>query len=411
MIAIAAGVATLSVAAASSLPARAVASDARSAGRAWHSVGHARHRHDQGAAALAHDRWRVLARSPIGSPAGASVVWDGSALLEIGGGNPGGQRRERRTGAAFDPRSGRWRTIATAPTSVLTDGASTVWTGRALFVFGASEPPGPPPTGIAGLYDPSSNNWTVTSPAPVRLPSNGVAAVWSGKRVILAAIHGNGTHAALESAAYDPATGLWQKLKLSPPAGHYPLAVEMVATNRGVLAWSLWSRGRRISANGFVIYSGVDVFRLRTGRWRSVTGAWPQHRTVDQPLFTGSRVLLGANQIWCGACSHPAPVDANGWSVNPATLAVTRLAHGPLDDIQPQILWSGSAEIALDIGGEIKGPHVDVLPGDIGFLDTGTGHWYRGPRAPHAPGPAAAVWDGSHVLVLDQHGELLSYGP
>jgi hypothetical protein len=363
------------------------------------------------AAVLARSGWRVFARSPIGAPVGASTTWDGRMLLEVGGGNPGGEPRVRRAAAAFDPITGRWRTIASVPLAVLPDAAAAVWTGSKLFIFGASESPGPRPSGIAGLYDPRSNTWALTPPAPIDTPSDSVAAVSNGKRVILVAVSGSYGHEALQTAAYEPAYDRWNSIPVSVPPGHDPLAVEMVATNRGVLMWSLWSRSLPIGPNSFTIYSGVDVFRLSSGAWRLITGAWPQHRTIDQPLSTGSRVLLGANQIWCGVCSHPVPHDTNGWSVNPATLKVTKLPHGPLDDLQPQIMWSGRAEIALNPGGEIIGPHVRVMPGDIAFLDLMSGRWYEGPRAPRPLGQLPAVWDGSHLLVLAQNGQILSYGP
>jgi hypothetical protein len=363
------------------------------------------------AAVLAHGRWRRLARSPIGAPVGASVVWDGRALLEVGGSSPGGQPNVRRTGAAFDPATDRWQAIAAVPSEVLPDGAVDVWTGSKLFVFGGSEPPGPPLTGIAGLYDPSSNTWTLTPPAPLTRPSDSMAAVWSGHRVIVAAVSGSYRRSELRVAEYNPARNTWSALPLGLPTGHIPGIVETVATRNGVLLWSLWSRGQPTGPGSSTIYSGVDVFRLIRGSWRPVTGAWPQNRTVDQPLFTGSQVLLSANQIWCGSCSHPAPFDSNGWMVNPVTLAIAKLPHGPLDDVGPQIQWTRDAEIALNTSGKITGPRVRVLPGDIAFLDLVTRRWHGGPRAPRPLGPLSAVWDGSHLLALDQQGQILSYGP
>jgi hypothetical protein len=91
-------------------------------------------------------------------------------------------------------------------------------------------------------------------------------------------------------------------------------------------------------------------------------------------------------------------------------LRVTTLPHGPLDDVQPEILWSGSAEIALNIRGEILGPHVHVHPGDIAFLDLGAMHWHRGPRAPlNIAFGMPTVWDGSNLLALAVDGRVLSY--
>ena len=96
-----------------------------------------------------------------------------------------------------------------------------------------------------------------------------------------------------------------------------------------------------------------------------MTGAWPQHQTVDQPIFTGTQILLAPGQIWCGACSHPPPFNAHGYEVDPSTLRVTPIPHGPLDDLGPEITWTGSAEISFNLGGEIIGRTEKVLPGDI----------------------------------------------
>jgi len=57
---------------------------------------------------------------------------------------------------------------------------------------------------VAGLYDPATNRWTVTSKAPIG-PLNAPSAVWTGQRVILASITRG--HPKLELAGYDrPAT-------------------------------------------------------------------------------------------------------------------------------------------------------------------------------------------------------------
>jgi hypothetical protein len=185
----------------------------------------------------------------------------------------------------------------------------------------------------------------------------------------------------------------------------------IVATSDGVLLWSLWGRTQKTGTNTYTYHSGVDVFRLAgSGTWTNVTGSWPQHQTVDQPVFTGTEILLAPGQIWCGACSHPAPVDANGYRVDPTTLRVTALPHGPLDDLGPQIIWTGSAQISLNPGGEITGPTENIRPGDIAIWNPHTNKWTRGPRAPEQLGEAPAVWDGHRLLVLAQDGSLLSYG-
>ena len=360
-------------------------------------VGGGRSAQDQQRAA---GRWSVLPRSPLHWRSEAAVVWDGRELLELGGVAAIGRGSvPRDAGAAYDPATGRWHRVARAPSAVRPAGNAAVWTGRVVFVF----------FGGAGLYDPTTNHWTVARRAPVG-PFNDATAVWSGGRVVLAGMTQGQPR--LEVASYAPTTDRWRRMHPAIPHSHSPLAFAMVATDRGVLLWSLWSRTRQLSPTTSVVYSGVDVFRLTAGRrWVNVTGHWPQHQTVDDPVFTGRKVLLAPGQIWCGACSHPPPVNSHGYMVDPGTLRLKQIPHGPLDDLGPQILWTGESELSLNPGGEISGPHVHVAPGDIATWQPRTGKWTRGPRAPLHIADMPAVWTGKRLLVLAQDGHLLAYTP
>ena len=119
------------------------------------------------------------------------------------------------------------------------------------------------------------------------------------------------------------------------------------------------------------------------GTWGNVTGAWPQRHTVDSPIFTGSKILWRPAR--CGAeparSQFPGPLRAR-LHRRPQTLHISPIPHGPLDDLGPQIIWTGAAEIAFNAGGEITGPHISVLPGDIAIWNPRTRRWARGPRAP-----------------------------
>jgi len=104
----------------------------------------------------------------------------------------------------------------------------------------------------------------------------------------------------LEVASFDPATDTWASLQPPISRQHPPLAMAMVATNDGVLLWSLWGRTKQTGTNTYAGYSGVDVFRLGpSGSWTNVTDSWPQGHTVDSPIFTGKKILLAPGQI-CG---------------------------------------------------------------------------------------------------------------
>jgi hypothetical protein len=358
------------------------------------------------ASALARGRWRVLARSPLRARYGALAAWDGRELIEAGGwANARESGPIGRGVAAFDPATGRWWRLASAPAQVAPGNAAAVWTGQKLFVFTGALEQEAVVCCAAGLLDPASDRWTLTPPEPFgRVSSPHV--VWTGKTVVLAGIAGGfWPRSRLVVAAYDPATNAWTKLHPPLPAGHAPLGLAMVATSDGILLWSMWSR----PGNGSP--SGVDVLRLSSGgAWSTVTGAWPQHHTVDQPTFTGTEILFAPGQLWCGLCSHPAPFGEHGYFADPRTLRRTAIPAGPFDDLGPQIVWTGAAEISFNAGGEISGPGVNVLPGELAIYDATTHRWKRGPRAPRHPGDAPAAWTGTELLVLARNGHLLSFG-
>jgi hypothetical protein len=354
----------------------------------------------------------VLARSPLGARFGPVFVWDGSSLLELGGSIAGGGLGGPAShgAAAYDPATRRWRRLASAPAAVMPAGAAAVWTGRQVFVFGRPALPGERDTKVAGLYDPATNRWTVTARAPIGDFANQPTAVWTGTRVILAGM-GNSRTQALEIAGYNPATNTWSRLAPPTGAAHPTMGIAIVATNDSVLLWSLWGRGQRIGPRTYTEHSGVDVFRLLSaGGWTNVTGSWPQNHTVDAPIFTGSTILVAPGQIWCGACSHPAPFNERGYLVDPASLHITPIPHGPFDDVGPQIIWTGAAEISFNTGGTILGPRISVRPGDIAIWSPATFKWARGPRAPKQIGDAPAVWSPNKLFVLADDGTLLAYG-
>jgi hypothetical protein len=70
-----------------------------------------------------------------------------------------------------------------------------------------------------------------------------------------------------------------------------------------------------------------------------------------------------------------------------------------------------TAEISLNAGGEMTGPHVRVLPGDIASWNPRTRRWRRGPRAPIQIGDARPAWSGQCMYVLAASRRLLAYGP
>ena len=354
-------------------------------------------------------RWSVLAPSPLGPRSQPAVVWDGRELLELGGGTVAGHRNVSvDAAAAYDPGRGAGAGWPLLRARSIRAGNAAAWTGREAFVY-FNPAVGQVAGGVAGLYNPATNRWRSTGGVPVG-PFNDATAVWTGHKVILAGMTQG--HSSLQVAAYDPATNHWSRMHPPISRRHPPLSFSLVQTHNGTLLWSLWSWTHRLSPSTSTVYSGVDVLRLTpAGRWITVTGHWPQHQTVDNPVFTGRKILLAPVQTWCGTCKGPPRFNTHGYIADPRTLHLKPIPHGPLDDVGPQIVWTGREQLSVNFGAEITGPGTDVYPGDIAAWNPGSGHWTRGPRAPKQLGDSPALWTGKRLLVLARDGHLLAYAP
>ena len=156
--------------------------------------------------------WRRIA--PLPAPRdGANAVWDGREVLVVGG---SGAAREGKSpaaataGFAYNPASNRWRRLP--PMESGRFGATAVWSGKQLLIWGGSETAGSgqpviPPHGLA--YDPKANRWSTLPQAPL-LGRLDPTAVWTGRALIVwggqkpATPAGSGTTYFTDGAAFTP---------------------------------------------------------------------------------------------------------------------------------------------------------------------------------------------------------------
>ncbi|MBT8214784.1 MAG: hypothetical protein KJP12_06125 [Acidimicrobiia bacterium] len=125
------------------------------------------------------DTWRPLAPSPLAPRAGASVVWTGSELI-VWGGNGGRDVGPHTDGAAYDPVADTWRPLAETPQGAHWTDATAVWTGSEMILWGGLEDP----VRVGVAYDPAADTWRPISdpPGPFR---RGHAAVWTGTAMLV----------------------------------------------------------------------------------------------------------------------------------------------------------------------------------------------------------------------------------
>lgn len=164
------------------------------------------------------DLWRTVATAPLDGATAtfASTVWTGSELIIWGGDNADGQPRS--AGAAYNPTTDSWRTLAGSPLQARHE-AATVWTGTEMVLWGGSPSPGPgfAPFSDGAAYNPTSDTWRLIAASP--LAGRIAPAVWTGSEMIVAAGRtkdGDGPFAFADGAAYDPARDSWRKIADGP---------------------------------------------------------------------------------------------------------------------------------------------------------------------------------------------------
>lgn len=139
--------------------------------------------------------WRVLAESPIEPRTDAASHWTGTEWIVWGGSRGSTAYAD---GAAYNPVTDTWRVLAASPLSARR--APAVWTGSEMIVTGGSngDPNSPNALADGAAYDPLTDSWRTIAPG---FGHPGFQPVWTGELVVLFAKGG--------AVWYDPLTDQW----------------------------------------------------------------------------------------------------------------------------------------------------------------------------------------------------------
>jgi hypothetical protein len=294
-----------------------------------------------GAASLATDDWRKIARSPFGAHLPA-YGWTGEELVVV-------DVRSGRT-ASYDLATDSWTEHDRAPDRY-DPFVAWVWTGSELLVL--------PDRLVAdpAAFDPATGSWRTLSPMPSDIYFDPEHAAWTGEMVVVAG------GSPPQAAAYHPVDDTWERLPRLP-SGTY--VIGLTWTGSHVLAETQLFDGQ-----------SIDVAQLEPGSQAWVPGApGPVKPGVGPGLWMGDAlVYLRGDEEVAGPESNAAYYpDDDEW--RPLERACD------VDTIRglaaKRLIVDHSARRAMDV-------------------DTGECHRYRNP--PHRLyGGGARVWTGSEVI-------------
>lgn len=239
-----------------------------------------------------------LPEAPIEPRWWHTAVWTGKEMIVWGGGCG---RRECTDGAAYDPTSDSWRTIARAP--VVGYGHTAVWTGNEMIVWGGSddyESEGMKGCvtsfiGNGAAYDPVADSWDLLPESPLE-PRGWHAAVWTGEEMV---IWGGATGLGCDyqypsdGAAYDPNAGSWRPMTSSPLSGR--VEASAVWTGEEMIVWGGSTHGRSMTLD-----DGA-AFELSSSEWRMLPEAPMESRAMHASVWSGNGMI-----VWGGCCNETA---------------------------------------------------------------------------------------------------------
>lgn len=281
------------------------------------------------------DTFRTLPAAPIEGRYGPAAVWDGSEMIVWGGATSNGAGAgdiAQDDGAAYNPRTNRWRLLPPAPISGRAY-ASAVWTGSEMIVWGGAD--NGVPLGDGAAYDPRTNSWRELADAPIPAAQKS-AAVWTGDEMIVV----GGLNLGRKAAAYKPATDEWRSLPDAPGGITPPYPRATWTGTKAIFALENNIRPGGTNPGPLATQVSLASYDPAANRWTTLTNA-SASRQVGWLTWTGDQLLSIS-----GVPDQSAVFDlaARTWSealASPPTS--TPLAMPPVWSGKAVIFWAGGS--------------------------------------------------------------------
>jgi hypothetical protein len=305
--------------------------------------------------------------------------WTGEEVVIWGGGN---EKTTFEDGAAYDVAERRWRTIAAAPILGRGDHVA-AWTGERMIIWGGGRSDHDRPvvpqaervgydagtsTYIYGAYfadgasyDPATDRWEMTAPAPLAVSP--AMSAWTGKELVIVGPRlgfqgpvGSATApmGRTETLAYSPATDSWRVG--APPPFSRLYAVQGVWTGTELMIWGGTYHG---DGGGPTVASSYDP---ETDEWTEFPPGPLADRQWHTVVWTGDRMV-----VW-GGDDHVSIGWDDGAAYDPFSEEWESIAEAPFDGRQEHlglavdgamIVWGGTSGPSTRSDGAAYDPQSD----------------------------------------------------
>ena len=225
-----------------------------------------------------------------------TAVWTGSQMVVFGGHDYAASPTYFANGGRYLSAGDTWSAMSdTNAPSVRRDHIS-VWTGSKVIVWGGyGYDVGT--TSYAylsdgGLYDPALNTWTAMPAPPANFNGReGASYVWTGSKLIVWGGYGYNPDSSAneylyDGSIYDPSANSWTSMGGTPPFARAWASGVWTGTN--FIVW-----GGRYGAGSNDYYTDGRKYNLSTGIWTAISDAdAPEARTGQSTVWTGTEMLV-----------------------------------------------------------------------------------------------------------------------
>lgn len=357
------------------------------------------------AARLAQGAWSDLPAAPLTARSEPVAVWTGAEMLVWGGFVNGSSPRYFADGAAYDLNTRTWRTLPASPLTAR-HGAVGVWTGDELVVWGGAHGDGgrgetAPADGAA--YNPRTNRWRMLPVAPLTGRIYATAFVLNGRIVILGGRPAMSTatdYVRVDAAEYDPQADRWERLPDLPATPGHDVDRVIAGPRDGRLYAVLqWHRTTPNSDNSYSETGGYDAveYDFAAGRWGKAP-APPMNVGPTGLVPTSAGLVMPAAAFGLYGAAGPRGSNLHGQRLV-AGRGWVPMSHGPADDLRGDSLWTGAALVTYNTGTYLGSGAGASLPGNGAVWDPARDSWQPLPNAGWWADAPAAVWTGDTLLM------------